>query len=101
MAPDYCCIEGVGKILLNIGIRSFGLVAVILALTPEELLAASERIGGLLLVELAKSLNWVAEGEFEDMEEPIIYKVLIKADFYEVTFIKVPVCVPGRILICV
>ena len=72
--PDYCCIEGVGKILLNIGTRGFGLVAVILALSailalaPEELLAASESIGGLLLVELAKSLNSIAEGEFEDME---------------------------------
>ncbi|WP_292775833.1 hypothetical protein [Nostoc sp. NMS9] len=36
----------------------------------EELLVASERRGGLLLVlvELAKSLNWLAEGELEDME---------------------------------
>ncbi|WP_335042703.1 hypothetical protein [Nostoc sp.] len=63
-----------GKILLNIGTRGFGLVAVILALSailalaPEELLTASERIGVLLLVELAKSLNWIAEGEFEEME---------------------------------
>ncbi|MCC5663599.1 hypothetical protein LC653_06580 [Nostoc sp. CHAB 5784] len=68
-----------GKILLNIGIRGCGLVAVILALTPEELLAASERIGGLLLVELAKSLNWVAEGEFEDME--VILSVFWLLDF--------------------
>lgn len=68
-----------GKILLNIGIRGFGLVAVILALTPEELLAASERIGGLLLVKLAKSLNWVAEGEFEDME--VILSVFWLLDF--------------------
>jgi hypothetical protein len=64
----------VGKILLNIGTRGCGLVAVILALSaklalaPEDLLTASERIGGLLLVELAKSLNWIAEGELEDME---------------------------------
>ncbi|MEH2123097.1 hypothetical protein [Nostoc sp.] len=42
--------------------------AVILALVAEELLAASERRGGLLLVELAKSLNFAAEGELEDME---------------------------------
>jgi len=39
-----------------------------LALAAEELLAASARIGGLLLVESAKSLNWIAEGEFEDVE---------------------------------
>ncbi|MBE9103780.1 hypothetical protein IQ229_02105 [Nostoc cf. edaphicum LEGE 07299] len=39
-----------------------------MALGTEELLAASKKRGGLLLVELAKSLNWVAEGEFEDME---------------------------------
>ncbi|MEH1969816.1 MAG: hypothetical protein RM347_019625 [Nostoc sp. ChiQUE02] len=57
-----------GKILLNIGTRGLGLFAVILALAAEELLAASERIGGLLLVELAKSRNWLVEGEFEDME---------------------------------
>lgn len=57
-----------GKILLNIGILGWGLVAVILALAAEELLTASARIGGLLLAELAKSLNWIAEGEFEDME---------------------------------
>ncbi|MEH2042311.1 hypothetical protein [Nostoc sp.] len=67
---NYCCIEGVGKILLNIGTRGRGLFAVILALVAEELLIASERRGGLLLVlvELAKSLNWVAKGELEDME---------------------------------
>jgi hypothetical protein len=69
----------VGKILLNIGIRGFGLVAVILALAPEELLDASERIGGLLLVELAKSLNWIAEGEFEDRE--VILSVFWVLDF--------------------
>lgn len=57
-----------GKILLNIGTRGRGLFAVILALVAEELLVTSERRGGLLLVELAKSLNWVAEGEFEDIE---------------------------------
>lgn len=60
-----------GKILLKIGTRGFGLFAVILALEAsetEEFLAASERIGGLLLVELAKSLNWIAKGEFEDRE---------------------------------
>ncbi len=63
-----------GKILLNIGTRGCGLVAVILALSakvalaPEELLAASERICGLLLVELAKSLNWIAVAELKDME---------------------------------
>lgn len=56
------------KILLNIGTRGRGLFAVILALVAEELLVASERRGGLLLVELAKSLNWVAEGELEDIE---------------------------------
>lgn len=50
-----------------------------LALAPEELLAASERIGGLLLVELAKSLNWIAEGEFEDME--VILSVFWVLDF--------------------
>ncbi len=68
LATDYCCIEGVRKILLDTGIRTFGLVAVILALAVEELLVASERIAGLLLVELAKSLNGIAGGEFEDME---------------------------------
>lgn len=57
-----------GKILLNIGTRAFGLVAVILALETEEFLAGSERIGGLLLVELVKSLNWIAKDEFEDRE---------------------------------
>ncbi|MEH2346695.1 MAG: hypothetical protein V7K55_01590 [Nostoc sp.] len=57
-----------GKILLDIGIRSFGLVVVILALAVEELLIASEMIAGLLLVELAESLNGIAEDEFEDME---------------------------------
>ena len=56
------------KILLNIGTLGSGLVAVIFALAVEELLAASERRGGLLLVELAKSLNWIAEDEFEDTE---------------------------------
>ncbi len=77
--------EGVGKILLNIGTRGFGLVAVILALSailelaPEELLAASERIGGLLLVELAKSLNCIGESEFEDME--VIFSVFWVLDF--------------------
>ena len=79
LAPDYCCIEGVGKILLDIGTRGFGLVAVILALAPEELLAVSERIAGLLLVELAKSLNWITEGEFEDME--VILSVFWLLDF--------------------
>lgn len=39
-----------------------------MALAAEELLTASARIGGLVLVELAKSLNGIAEGEFEDME---------------------------------
>ncbi|MCC5626931.1 hypothetical protein LC613_01475 [Nostoc sphaeroides CHAB 2801] len=68
-----------GKILLNIGSRGFGLVAVILALAPEELLPASESIGGLLLVELAKSLNWIAEAEFEDME--VIFSVFWLLDF--------------------
>ncbi|MBC6429579.1 hypothetical protein FM036_01335 [Nostoc sp. HG1] len=74
-----------GKILLNIGTRGFGLVAVILALSailalaPEELLDASERIGGLLLLELAKSLNWIAEGEFEDRE--VILSVFWVLDF--------------------
>ncbi|MBG1243847.1 hypothetical protein [Nostoc sp. NZL] len=68
-----------GKILLDIGTRGFGLVAVILALVPEELLAASESIGGLLLVELAKSLNWIAEDEFEDME--VIFSVFWLLDF--------------------
>ncbi|MEH2446778.1 MAG: hypothetical protein V7K18_13590 [Nostoc sp.] len=53
-----------GKILLNIGTRGFGLVAVILASETEEFLAASERIGSLLLVELVKSLNWIAKDEF-------------------------------------
>ncbi|MEH1811130.1 MAG: hypothetical protein V7K26_04435 [Nostoc sp.] len=57
-----------GKILLNMGTRGRGLFAVILALAAEELLAASERRGGLLLVELAKSLNFIAVGELEDME---------------------------------
>jgi hypothetical protein len=57
----------VGKILLNIGILGLGLFAVTLALAAE-LLDASETIGGLLLVELAKSLNWITEGEFEDTE---------------------------------
>lgn len=50
------------------GTRGRGLFAVILALAAEELLAASERRGGLLLVELAKSLNFIAVGELEDME---------------------------------
>ena len=74
-----------GKILLNTGIRGFGLVAVILALlailalAPEELLDALERIGGLLSVELAKSLNWIAEGEFEDRE--VILSVFWVLDF--------------------
>ena len=57
-----------GKILLNIGTRGRGLFAVILALVAEELLVTSERRGGLPLVELVKSLNWVAEDELEDME---------------------------------
>ncbi|MEH2263478.1 hypothetical protein [Nostoc sp.] len=57
-----------GKILLDIGIRGFGLVVVILALAVEELLIASEMIAGLLLVELAESLNGIAEDEFEEME---------------------------------
>ncbi|MEH1796298.1 hypothetical protein [Nostoc sp.] len=57
-----------GKTLLDIGIRSFGLVVVILALAVEELLIASEMIAGLLLVELAESLNGIAGDEFEDME---------------------------------
>ncbi|MCC5641649.1 hypothetical protein LC607_01475 [Nostoc sp. CHAB 5824] len=74
-----------GKILLNIGTRGCSLVAVILALSailalvPEELLAASERIGDLLLVEFAKSLNWIAEDEFEDME--VILSVFWLLDF--------------------
>lgn len=68
LTANYCCIEGVGKILLNIGTRGLGLFSVILALVLEELLPASERIAGLLLVELAKSFNWIAEGEFEDIE---------------------------------
>jgi hypothetical protein len=33
-----------------------------LALLAEELLAASETIDGLLLVELAKSLDWIVDG---------------------------------------
>lgn len=57
-----------GKILLDIGIRSFGLVVVILALAVEELLIASEMIAGLLLVELAESLNGIAGDKFEDIE---------------------------------
>lgn len=57
-----------GKILLNIGTRGRGLFAVILALVTEDLLVTSERRDGLLLVELVKSLNWVAGGELEDME---------------------------------
>ncbi|MEH1921311.1 hypothetical protein [Nostoc sp.] len=58
-----------GKILLEIGTRSLGLFSVILALAAEELLDdASETIDDLLLVELAKSLNWIVEDEFEDME---------------------------------
>ncbi|MEH1823312.1 MAG: hypothetical protein V7L31_30290 [Nostoc sp.] len=58
-----------GKILLDIGTRSLGLFSVILALAAEELLDdASETIDDLLLVELAKSLNWIVEDEFEDME---------------------------------
>ncbi|MEH1782005.1 MAG: hypothetical protein V7L26_23430 [Nostoc sp.] len=58
-----------GKIRLDIGTRSLGLFSVILALVAEELLDdASERIDDLLLVELAKSLNWIVEDEFEDME---------------------------------
>ncbi|MEH1786045.1 MAG: hypothetical protein V7K67_10980 [Nostoc sp.] len=58
-----------GKIRLDIGTRSLGLFSVILALAAEELLDdASERIDDLLLVELAKSLNWIVEDEFEDME---------------------------------
>ncbi|WP_322679382.1 MULTISPECIES: hypothetical protein [unclassified Nostoc] len=57
-----------GKILLNIGILGLGLFAVTLALTAAELLDASETIDGLLLVELAKSPNWITEGEFEDAE---------------------------------
>ncbi|MEH1826097.1 hypothetical protein FD723_09530 [Nostoc sp. C052] len=58
-----------GKILLEIGTRSLGLFPVILALAAEELLDdASERIDDLLLLELAKSLNWIVEDEFEDME---------------------------------
>ncbi|MDM9584509.1 hypothetical protein [Nostoc sp. GT001] len=68
LAPNYCCIEGVRKILLNIGTRGRGLFAVILALVAEELLTTSERRGGLLLVELAKSVSFVAEGELEGME---------------------------------
>ncbi|ODG98916.1 hypothetical protein A4S05_06815 [Nostoc sp. KVJ20] len=56
------------KILLNIGTLGSGLVAVIFVVAVEELSAASERIGGLLLVESAKSLNWIAEDEFEDTE---------------------------------
>ena len=68
-----------GKILLNIGTRGCGLVAVILALAPEDLLATSEIIGGLLSVELAKSLSWIAEGEFEDME--VILSVFWLLDF--------------------
>ncbi|MBD2531854.1 hypothetical protein H6G97_20605 [Nostoc flagelliforme FACHB-838] len=57
-----------GNILLDMGILALGSsFAVILALAAEELLAASERIGGLLLVEFIKSLNWMAGGEFEDM----------------------------------
>lgn len=39
-----------------------------LALETEELLSASMRIDGLLLVELAESLNSIAVGEPEDME---------------------------------
>jgi hypothetical protein len=58
----------VGKILLNIGSRGFGFVAAIFALTAEELLLTSERIVGLLLVELGESLNGIAKGEFEDTE---------------------------------
>ncbi|MEI1378263.1 hypothetical protein PQG02_00965 [Nostoc sp. UHCC 0926] len=54
--------------MLKIGTRGFGLVAVILASETEEFLAASERIGGLLLVESGKSVNWIAKGEFEDRE---------------------------------
>ncbi|MEH1852112.1 MAG: hypothetical protein V7L11_10590 [Nostoc sp.] len=58
-----------GKILLEIGTRSLGLFSVILALAAEELLDdASETIDDLLLVELAKSLNWIVEDEFEDVE---------------------------------
>ncbi|MBN3909928.1 MAG: hypothetical protein HWQ35_26330 [Nostoc sp. NMS1] len=57
-----------GKILLNIGSRGSGFVAVILALAAEELLLASDTIVCLLLVELAESLNGIAEGEFEDTE---------------------------------
>ncbi|MEH1769658.1 hypothetical protein [Nostoc sp.] len=58
-----------GKILLEIGTRSLGLFSVILALAAEELLDdASETIDDLLLVELARSLNWIVEGEFEDVE---------------------------------
>ncbi|MEH1847463.1 MAG: hypothetical protein V7L25_21380 [Nostoc sp.] len=68
-----------GKILLNIGTRGLGLVTVIFALAAEELLAASERIGGLLLVEFAKSLNWIADGEFKDME--VILLVFWLLDF--------------------
>jgi hypothetical protein len=54
-----------------------------LALASEEFLAASDRIGGLLLVELAKSLNWIAEGEFEDME--VILSVFWVLDFIGVS----------------
>jgi hypothetical protein len=65
---NYCCIEGVGKILLNIGSRGFGLVSVILALAAEGLLVTSETIVGLLLVELAESFSGIAADEFEDRE---------------------------------
>ncbi|MEH2192432.1 MAG: hypothetical protein V7K98_07285 [Nostoc sp.] len=65
---DYCCIEAVGKILLDIGIRCFGLVSVILTLAAEELLVTSERIVDFLLVEFAESLNGIVEDEFEDTE---------------------------------
>lgn len=67
LAVDYCCIEAVGKILLDIGIRCFGLVSVILILA-EDLLVTSETMVGLLLVEFAESLNGIVEDEFEDTE---------------------------------
>ncbi len=68
LAADYCCIEGEGKTLLNIGIRGSDLVVAMLALEAEELLTASVKIGDSLLIELAESLNSMAGGGSEDME---------------------------------